>query len=155
MNSRVQDAITKYGSDGDAQDKIDMLQDRYSCCGGAIWLDWSNGKLNESMSPMNQTNINMTTTIPTTTTPATTNTTTNTTPPAAPARKRRDIDYVSNALINPNKYAQVMSSRQKRQATNMYGGIYGLPTSVGVALPISCFNLNLMSDNITINGTCK
>ncbi|CAM4777654.1 unnamed protein product [Rotaria magnacalcarata] len=147
---------------------IDDLQYRYSCCGANGWIDWANAKLDATSPMVNGTTVMTTTMMMTTTTTTTTgaNTTTimtdanatttmaaaNTTittvaatATAAGKQLKRDVHDINGQENLP----LAGSSRQKRQAPIVYGGIFGLPISFGVTLPYSCCTAGALLDNST------
>ncbi|CAF3241944.1 unnamed protein product [Rotaria socialis] len=153
---------------------IDNLQNHYSCCGANAWIDWANAKLDAASPTVNKTTV-MTTTMMTTTTTntsaaatntttmsgaVTTNTpaaatdtiTTNTAATATDATKqlKRDVHDINDQ----ESLSLAGSARQKRQASIVYGGIYGLPLSFGVTLPYSCCTAGALLDNSTSMFFC-
>jgi len=121
-----------YQTNPGAQNKIDLLQIKYQCCGTNLWIEWANAGLNTNSS-------SVATTVSTVTTTTTVSTITNTTSSAS--GKKRNIAHIFNDL-HPQQLIQLADySRKKRQAAingNVYGGIDGLPITFGVVLPRSC-----------------
>ncbi|CAM2700542.1 unnamed protein product [Rotaria socialis] len=158
---------------------IDNLQNHYSCCGANAWIDWANAKLDAASPTVNKTTV-MTTTMMTTTTTntsaAATNTTTmsgavtTNTPAAATDTITTNTAATATAATATDATKQLKrdvhdindqeslslagSARQKRQASIVYGGIYGLPLSFGVTLPYSCCTAGALLDNSTSMFFC-
>ncbi|UJR30651.1 hypothetical protein I4U23_018175 [Adineta vaga] len=136
VSTRFMSSMNAYASDSDAQDRIDMFQTKYECCGSHTWLDWANVKL---VAPSNTTTTTVTTTTTGTMTSTTTTTTTTTTTAAAAVKNaKRNVDAVSNNFHQQDSVSLTNLVRQKRQTVGTYGDIYGLPLSYGVTFPYSC-----------------
>ena len=173
ISSRFSNSILRYRDDQGAKNEIDLLQNKYRCCGTDTWLDWSRAELDAGLPNTGASTTSTTaTTAPLTVTDASTTTSTmsiapistsnvisapitdvNTTgqPSGRSINEKRDRDHV---FSNPYYRQLDKSLRKKRQVITTYGDILGLPISFGITLPSSCCTSEALLTNATID-VCK
>jgi hypothetical protein len=161
VSSHFSGNMMEYQYSPDAKNKIDLLQNKYQCCGTDMWIDWADVGLNVTSTGVNVTNTTTTTTMVspisiTLTTSTSTLAIVNTSiiPSLGVKNVKRDITHISNDLHRRQLLPLADYSRKKRQAPLTYGGIEGLPITFGVTLPGSCCISEALFIS-TSSGSCK
>jgi hypothetical protein len=163
VSTRFTNNMNNYQFNTNAANIVDRVQTQLQCCGNDLWVDWSNVGLYAMGSATNGANSTSATTVAagqsgsgnttisqsglTTTTAesasgAGSGTSTNPTVTGAQqtgtGNNGNGSTGTGGTRVRREWHPHSEIFRQKRQLTTTYGGIYGLPLTFNVTLPVTC-----------------